>query len=162
MFYNFTTKPFTGKWDGKFYTFKPGQTAEGNKIVISDDGQHSVLLTDAVAGVFAHMLAVNILNHPELQTNFEYNDKGEAVPQDMKQMLVYSPASIEALKLRATSAPEVPVEYPAALERFLKQTETETAPAEPVAEVVEEKKKPGRPKKVEASPSENVEFAIPE
>lgn len=168
MFYNFTNKPFTGKWDGKFYTFKSGQVAEGNRIIISDDGQHSVLLTDAVEDVFAHMLAINILNHTDLQTNFTYNDKGEAIPQDMKQMLVYSTASIDALKKRAKSAPEVPVEYPTSLERFLKETETEVLapePAEvaPTAEAVEEPKKrsPGRPKKVEASPSENVEFAIP-
>lgn len=168
MFYNFTSKPFTGKWDSKLYTFQPGQVAEGNRIIISDDGQHSVLLTEAVEDVFGHMLAIDILNHPDLQTNFTYNDKGEAIPQDMKQMLVYSTASIDALKKRAKSAPEVPVEYPASLERFLKETATEVVavPEEPkevapVEEVVATPKPRGRPKKVEASPSENVEFAIP-
>lgn len=169
MFYNFTGKPFTAKWDSHFYTFKAGQVAEGNKMIISDDGQHSVLLTDAVTDVFAHMLAINILNHPELQTNFTYNDKGEAIAQETKQMLVYNNASIDALKMRAKSAPEVPVEYPASLQRFLDSVEPEVSSpvaveeAVPVVEAVEEPKKrgPGRPKKVEASPSENVEFALP-
>ncbi len=33
--------------------------------------------------------------------------------------------------------------------------------AEPIVVEEPQKKKPGRPKKIEASPSENVEFAIP-
>lgn len=171
MFYNFTNKPFTTSWDSHAYTFQPGEVAEANKMRVSDDGQHSVLMTlnsegKGVCDIFAHALAVTVLNHPDLQVNFTYNDKGEAIPQEMKQMLVYNNASIDALKARAKSAPEVPVEYPASLQRFLDSVEPEEvkdeAVAAPVVEAVEEPKKrsPGRPKKEEASPSENVEFAV--
>ena len=38
---------------------------------------------------------------------------------------VYNNSSIDALKARAKSAPEVPVEYPATLQRFLDSVDTE-------------------------------------
>ena len=165
MFYNFTNKPFAAQWDKKLYTFQPGQIVESNRIVVSDDGQSSVPLTEAVQNIFAHHLAVSVLNHPELDTNFTYNDKGEAIPQDMKQSLVYNNASITALKARATNPPSADVAFPDSLKRFLDATKQSPVADEPVSDaVVEEapKKRIGRPKKVEASPSENVEFAISE
>lgn len=170
MFYNFTKKPFVARWDSKSYTFQPGQSAPSDKMIISDDGQHSVLLTEGVASTFAHHLATTILNNPELDTNFIYNDKGEAIPQDMKQGLVYNMAGLEALKAKAMNAPDAGVVIPNNLKRFVDEVErppveAPQAPVEaPIESVevpkVEEKKKRGRPAKAPSSPSENPEFAL--
>lgn len=171
MFYNFTNREFTARWDKNSYTFKPFQICEGNKMLVSDDGAHSVLLTDAVAQVFAHHLATDVLNNPILDTNFEINDKGEQVPQDIKQQGTYNNASIDAMKRIALNGPSVSADMPKALEVFLKKAGVvEADEAEVVSNPIVEStakaieppaapKRRGRPKKT-ASPSENVEFAI--
>lgn len=172
MFYNFTNVDFKTTWDKHPYTFRAGQVHE--RLAIADDGIHNVELTETVCRVFAHHLAHKILNAPSLDANFRTNDKGEEVGTLRDQMRVHNIGNVEILIQRALNAPDVDIELPRSISNLPLVKEVVEArsdveeviapdlsvPPEEVALPEVPKKKMGRPRKVEASPSEGVKFAV--
>lgn len=149
MFYNFSTKKFTTSWGGKPYSFDAGKVYPDG-IIISDDGSSSVQLNEVTSGIFAHHLAVTLLNE----------DKEIA-----GNALKYNMTNLDLLKERAQQPPSVSKDLPAFKETLSIQPELKSEIVEDTKPVVEaqvsepEKKKPGRPKKV-ASPSPEAEFNV--
>lgn len=171
MFYNFTNEDFKITWDKQPYTFRAGQVYE--RLAIADDGIRNVELTDTVCRTFAHHLAHKILNTPTLDANFRTNDKGEEVGTMRDQMRVHNIGNVEMLIQRALTAPEVDVALPRGIEKLplikdvvdareeLKKEGPVPKVAAPVSKVEAPiKNKVGRPRKVEASPSEGAKFAV--
>lgn len=151
MFYNFSTKKFVGSWGGKPYSFEAGKVYPDG-IIISDDGSSSVQLNEVTSAIFAHHLAVKILNE----------DKEVA-----GNALKYNMTNLDMLKERAQHPPNVEKALPEfkdvlSIQPELKAEVVEDTKEQPVVEATvsePEKKKPGRPKKV-SSPSPEAEFNV--
>lgn len=157
VFYNGTVEDFHVTWGKVPYTFKAGQVYE--KIAISDNGMESVQLTDAVCSVFAHHLAMKVLNTPSLDANSRRNKEGEYVGNFDRQVLSYNMGNVEQLKSRFTHEPSEDIAIPERLAELPAFTgEAPEAPEEPetVVEAPKAKKKPGRKPKAKADIEEPV------
>jgi len=157
MLYNFSTKPFTYTWGRIPYTFLPGEFYSG--IIISDDRAHSVELNEVVSGFFAQHLAEWVLNTPEMNVNFTEGLDGKAKGTDGFPAK-YNMTSIELLKMRAMTIPDVETvlpkfidELPVSEKHQVKKPVVIEAVETPIVEVIEpevQKKPVGRsPKKQE-------------
>ncbi len=168
MFYNYTNEDFHATWGGQPYTFKAGQVYKG--LAIADDGIKNVELTEAVCSVWAHHLAHNVLNAPSLNANYRLNKEGIEVSNELEARKVHNIGNVDILKQLAMSGPDTEIAIPKSLEVLplmsdAPEEERVAEEAEVVAKPVEEpvvapKKKAGRPRKEEASPSPEAEFNV--
>lgn len=151
IFYNYSSEPFTCTWDKIAYTFEPQKVYSG--VLIANNKENSITLTESIAKVFAHHLAAFVMNSSK-----EWS----------KDAQKYTYGSMELLEQRALALPEEETPLPPALDELpayghkLAESPAVESPVSAAPAVAEEpKKKMGRPPKAKAGvPSPDAEFDV--